>query len=415
VTAALVLHYRKVGRYGLNVLLGAVEQDPRTRDLPATAAFGLRAAVEAAQAALAAGRRPVVGWSFMTAGLAEVTAELAEFRAAVAAPEVLHVAGGPHPSADPAGTLAAGFDLAARGEGERTLPDLLAAVDAGGDPRRVAGLAWLDGGEVRSSGRPAPVDLDAVPPWAVRGGRLGPIELTRGCIWGCRFCHTPFLFKARWRHRSLPAVREAVRHLARRAAQDVRFVTPSALSYGSPDERADLDAVEALLATTREAIGPGGRVFFGSFPSELRPEHVSPRAMALLRRFCDNRAVIIGGQSGSDRMLERMGRGHDAACVERAARLAVEAGLAPSVDLIFGFPDEEEADREATRALAARLAAAGARVHAHAFMPLPGTPWAGAPKANIDPASRILLDRLASQGGAHGAWKRQERLVGTQE
>lgn len=411
---ALVLHYRKTSRYGLNALLGAVERDDRTSALPATVAFGLAAAVAAARAACAAGRRPVVAWSFLTASLAEVTGELAAFRAALPDARVLHVAGGPHPSADPAGTLAAGFDLAARGEGERTLPELLVAVGAGEDPRRVPGLAWLEGDQLRHSGRAAPVDLDAAPPWASRAGRLGPIELTRGCVWACRFCHTPFLFKARWRHRSLAAVRAAVEELAARRAWDVRFLTPSALSYGAEGDAPELDAVEALLETTRRAIGPRGRIFLGTFPSELRPEHVSARAMALLSRHCHNRAVIIGGQSGSDRLLAAMGRGHDAAAVERAARLALEAGLRPSVDLIFGFPGEEERDRAATRALALRLADLGARVHAHAFMPLPGTPWADAAPAPLDDQSRLLLERLASRGVAHGAWKRQEALAGTQ-
>jgi len=172
--------------------------------------------------------------------------------------------------------------------------------------------------------------------------------------------------------------------------------------------------VEALLATTREAIGPAGRIFFGTFPSELRPEHVSARALQLIRRHCHNQAVILGGQSGSDRLLEAMGRGHDAAAVERAARLSLEAGLLPSVDLIFGFPGEEEADRIATRALMVRLAALGARIHAHAFMPLPGTPWAGATPSPLDAESRLLLDRLASKGQAHGRWKRQQAIAGTQ-
>jgi B12-binding domain/radical SAM domain protein len=408
---ALVLHYRKVGRYGLNVVLGAVERDPRTAALPATCAFGLEPAIAATRAALDAGCRPVVGWSFMTASAGEVGAELAAFRAALPDPRVLHLAGGPHPSADPEGTLALGFDLAARGEGEGTLPSLLAALDAGQDPRGVVGLAWREGGGLRTSGRAAPVDLDAAPPFAVRARRLGPIELTRGCVWGCAFCQTPFLFKARWRHRSLPAVRAAVEQLAAFDARDVRFLTPSALSYGSPDERPDLDAVEALLVTTREAIGPQGRIFLGSFPSELRPEHVSPRALALIRRHCANRGIILGGQSGSDRLLAAMRRGHDAGAVERAARLTLEAGLEPSIDLIFGFPDETEADRKATRALAQRLAGLGARVHAHAFMPLPGTPWAEARPGIIDDSTRLLLDRLAASGRAYGPWRRQKTFA----
>jgi B12-binding domain/radical SAM domain protein len=411
----LVVHLRPTSRHGLVVLVGAVEADPRTRHLPVDLAFSLEEAMAAARAALAAGRQPLVAWSFTTASLGEVAAELATFRQGVPDRRVLHVAGGAHPSADPGGTLRAGFDLAARGEGEQTLPALLAALERGGDPRRVAGLAWLDGRRLESSGRPDPVDLDLVPPWATRAGRLGPLEITRGCAWACRFCQTPFLFKARWRHRSLPVIRDGVAFMAARGARDLRFLTPSAFSYGAAGEEANVEAVEALLAASAEALGPGGRIFFGTFPSELRPEHVTAPALAVVRRYAFNRSLILGGQSGSDRMLAAMGRGHDAAAVERAARLALEAGFLPSVDLIFGLPGEVEEDREATRALAARLAGAGARVHAHAFLPLPGTPWAGAAPARIDAASRRLLDRLASAGRAHGSWKRQETLVDTQE
>jgi radical SAM superfamily enzyme YgiQ (UPF0313 family) len=143
-------------------------------------------------------------------------------------------------------------------------------------------------------------------------------------------------------------------------------------------------------------------VILGAFPSELRPEHVTPRALEVLRRYCDNRQVIVGGQSGSDRMLAAMGRGHDAEAVTRAAAIALEAGFRPSVDFIFGLPGEDEADREATRRQMAVLARLGARVHAHAFDPLPGTPWSRAPRGAIDPATAALLARLHGSGRAHG-------------
>jgi B12-binding domain/radical SAM domain protein len=405
----LVLHYRRTARHALNVLLGAVEAHPATAEIPAVVATSPEAVVGAAAAELAVGRRPVVAWSFYTASFDEVVAELARVRAALPDGRVLHVAGGPHASADPAGTLGAGFDLVAVGEGEETLPALLARLSVGDDPRAGPGLAWLDGGGVRTSGRAAPVDLDALPPFAPRAGRIGPLEVTRGCAWACRFCQTPFLFRARFRHRSLEAIRRWARHLAALATRDLRVLTPSALSWGSPDDGCDLAAIEALLATLREAIGPDRRLFVGSFPSELRPEHVSPEALALLRRHCDNRTLVIGGQSGSDRLLLSMRRGHDAESVTRAARLALEAGFTPSVDFIFGLPGETEDDRLATRGQMTRLAAAGARVHAHAFMPLPGTPWGGAAPGLIDGTTRALLDRLAASGAAHGQWRRQEQ------
>jgi B12-binding domain/radical SAM domain protein len=401
VSATLVLHDRPTSRFAMNALLGAVEADPRTRDLPVAVARSPDAVAAAAREALRAGRRPVVGWSFFTASLAEVAAELARVRAAVPGARVLHLAGGAHASAAPGETLGAGFDLVAVGEGEETLPGVLDAVHGGADPRRVPGVAWLEAGALRTSGRARPVDLDRFPPCAPRAGRFGPVEITRGCIWACRFCQTPFQFKARFRHRALAEIVRWVRAGAG-AGKDVRFVTPSALSWGSQDAGSDLPALEALLAAVREAAGPRRKVILGAFPSELRPEHVSGRAFALLSRYCDNRQVIVGGQSGSDRMLAAMGRGHDAQTVTRAAAIALEAGFRPSVDFIFGLPGEEEEDREATRRQMALLARMGARVHAHAFDPLPGTPWARAPRGTIDGATAALLERLRGSGRAYG-------------
>ncbi|WP_233513401.1 hypothetical protein [Micromonospora craterilacus] len=63
--------------------------------------------------------------------------------------------------------------------------------------------------------------------------------------------------------------------------RDVRFITPTALSYGSQTEEPNLDAVEELLASCKGGIEPNGRVLLGSFPSEIRPEHVSQQALKL--------------------------------------------------------------------------------------------------------------------------------------
>jgi B12-binding domain/radical SAM domain protein len=410
----LVLHYRKIARHALTVLWGAVEATPATAALPCTPASGVEALAGAIRAALAAGRTPVVAWSFYTASFAEVAAELAQVRRATG-PGALHVAGGPHASAAPEEVLRAGFDLAAVGEGEETLPALLAragagAAGAGAGWSEVPGLAWLEDGALRRSARAGPVELDAFPPCAPRARRIGPIEITRGCPWACRFCQTPFLFRARFRHRSLPEVRRWIRFHREVAARDLRFLSPSALSWGSPGEGCDLDAVEALLAAAREEAGPDRRLFFGSFPSELRPEHVSPRALALIRRWCDNDTLILGAQSGSARMLEAMGRGHGVEEVLRAVALSVEAGFRTSVDVMVGLPGEEEADRAATRALLLRVAEQGARVHLHAFMPLPGSPWANERPGALDPETRALVERLEASGAAHGPWRRQRAL-----
>ncbi len=355
----------------------------------------------------------VVGWSLTSPGRHAAAAALREARGTAGSGDrVLHLAGGPHPTADPEGTLGLGFDLAGIGEGEETLVGLLRRVASGEDPRG-PGLAWMEGGRLRRGAPAPPVDLDACPPFPDRLPRLGPIEITRGCVHACRFCQTTHLHGGRVRHRSAGRIAEAARQVALRGGRDVRFVTPSALAWGSDDGRPRLEAIEELLSRVREAAGAGARIWFGTFPSEVRPEHVTPEAVRLLRRHVANDHLAIGAQSGSDAVLEACHRGHRAEDVRRAVRLTLEAGFRAKVDLIFGLPGETPDDAAESRAMAVELAEAGAEIHAHVFLPLPGTPWAGAAPGRIDGATRELLARLAGRGRLSGAWRRQERMAAT--
>lgn len=409
--ATLVLADRRTARPALVALAGAVEGSEASSRVELVLARGPAAVADAARRARAAGQTVAVAWSFLSADVAEVAGELSRVRAE--GPEdVLHLAGGVHATAEAEATLALGFDLVARGEGEETLPAVLARLLRGEDPRAVPGLAWREGGAVGTSGRARPVRLDDHPASSRRLRKALALEVTRGCVWACRFCQTPFLQRARFRHRSVAAAREWARHAVELGHRDLRFLTPSALSYGAEGPEVRLEAVEALLAGVREEAGPSRRIFFGSFPSEIRPEHVSAGALAVLRRHTDNRELLLGAQSGSERLLAALERGHGVAEVERAVRLCREAGFGVAVDFIVGLPGEQEEDVEATRRLMTRLAEEGARIHAHAFLPLPGTPWRDAPPGRIDGATRGLLQRLESRGRAYGQWRRQERLAG---
>jgi radical SAM superfamily enzyme YgiQ (UPF0313 family) len=142
----------------------------------------------------------------------------------------------------------------------------------------------------------------------------------------------------------------------------------------------------------------------------LRPEHVSAEALALLRRYVDNTNVIIGAQSGHDDVLAGAKRGHTVADVERAVALCTEAGFTANVDFLFGLPGEGPDEAAASLALAERLTARGARIHAHTFVPLPGTPWRDRPAGTLDASIERALDRLAARGALYGQWRRQQTL-----
>ncbi|GIF00661.1 hypothetical protein Ari01nite_81250 [Paractinoplanes rishiriensis] len=115
----------------------------------------------------------------------------------------------------------------------------------------------------------------------------------------------------------------------------------------------------------------------------------------------------MGAQSGSDRVLDAAKRGHGAEEVKRAARLGIEQGFRINVDMIFGMPGEDRGDVDASLGLARELADLGARIHAHTFMPLPGTPWRDAPPGDVDPETIREVDRLSLRGALYGHWQKQ--------
>jgi B12-binding domain/radical SAM domain protein len=399
----LVLRYRKAVTYGFHVLLGALEthETPTKYDVR----FGdtVEATIAAIQSGLARAPRVLVLWSFYSPDAAALAEELAVIK--VAAPGAIHIAGGVHATAEPVQTLDAGWDVAAIGEGETTL---LRLVDAGGDPTGVPGVAYRDAeGRIEKTGRTQRRPLDTFRGFSLRWHRFNALEITRGCSFSCRFCQTPFMFSAKFRHRSVANVRWHVDEMRGRDLRDVRFITPTALSYGSQDEQPNLAAVEELLASCKEGVGPQGRVFFGSFPSEIRPEHISRDALRLVKKYCANTNIIVGAQSGSDRILDAAKRGHGVEEIRRAVRIGVAEGFQINVDMIFGMPGEDPTDLAASLGLARELADLGARIHAHTFMPLPGTPWRDAPPGDVDPDTIRQVDQLSRRGALYGHWQRQ--------
>ncbi len=365
----------------------------------------LAEAIEAAR-----GEGPVVvAWSFYSTDFLRAREAMAWIRAHARSEGVLHVAGGVHATAEPEQTLRAGFDLVVLGEGEATFVELFVALAEGRDPCGLPGTAHLIGDRLVSRGPGPRRPLDDFPSFNMRFRHWNGLEITRGCVYACSFCQTPFMFKARFRHRSLDNVRMHVEHLAEHGSRFLRFITPTSLSYGATGRQVELSAVEQLLATCREIMGPGPKIYFGTFPSEIRPEHVTAEALAMLRRYVDNDSILIGGQSGSATVLRASRRGHGVEEIEQAVRLAVEAGFVPHVDFLFGLPGETLEDRQASLALARRLVEQGARIHNHGFMPLPGTPLRDAQPEAIEPQIERGLSALEGRRSLYGKWRGQQQ------
>jgi B12-binding domain/radical SAM domain protein len=357
----------------------------------------------------------VVGFSFHTPNILTIGETIRGLKQLInkkRTKNVFVVAGGPHPSGDPIGTLEMGTDVVVVGEGEISFPALLECYFSGDSFNEVKGISYIgEDGKYHYTGRPIPIDLSNYAAFAPKHKRFSPIEISRGCPWGCKFCQTPFLMGGKMRHRSIESIVHYAKIAKKHGIRDLRFITPVSLAYGSHDGKSvNLPVLEEMLASVNEIFGKE-HVFLGSFPSEVRPENITPKALRLIKKYCANDNIIIGAQSGSETMLSEIHRGHGVSEITTATRLIIEQGFIANIDFIFGMPGENEKDIQETIKLMKELTSLGARVHSHTFMPLVGTPFSKGKPGKVDERTRDYLEKLRGKGLEYGDWKKQEVIA----
>jgi B12-binding domain/radical SAM domain protein len=309
----------------------------------------------------------------------------------------IFIAGGPHPSARPEETLRF-FDYVVIGEGEETLPELIKTLQNRGDVSSVRGIAFKDKDNkdrIVFTEKREPVLLDSYPPFGSNGIR-STIEITRGCPFSCAYCQTPQLFGNIMRHRSIDEIVRSSKYL-----KDVRFTSPNAFAYGSDGTGPRIEKIEALLKNL-----PRKSIFFGTFPSEVRPEFINDRILELVSEYCANTTLSMGGQSGSQRVLDMIHRGHTVDDIIAGVEKCLQHGFTPVVDFIFGLPGETEEDQLETLRLIQWLTGKGGKVHSHYFMKLPGTGFENSDPAPLSVQIEKTMGKLALLGKTTGVWSK---------
>ncbi|RLF25874.1 MAG: TIGR04013 family B12-binding domain/radical SAM domain-containing protein [Thermoprotei archaeon] len=404
----LIFKYDPTVRNSIAYLLGSIEVNERLRELDITLSRDPKGDIVHEDDVI-----NIVAYSLTTINLLRW---LDEIKALVKLKKrwrnIVLIAGGPHPSGDPQGVLfRMGFDYVFIGEAERSLSEFLICLAEGKDPYNIEGIAYVEDGKVVIN-PPAKVEnLDSYPPCSDRFHLYPPIEITRGCPWGCKYCQTPRIFGFTVRHRSIDYIVKYAIHYERCGMTHIRFISPNGFSYGSKDGRtpAPHKIRELLLRVKRNTRNL--RVYLGTFPSEVRPDFVTRETLEAVHGLIANRRIAIGAQSGSERVLSEIGRGHTVEDIFRAVELVRDYGYIPYVDFLFGLPCETPQDEEMTAQVMLRLARMGAIIRGHTFMPLPGTPYANARPGRISPTIRRALMELKRMGRLEGEWEAQERLA----
>jgi tRNA-2-methylthio-N6-dimethylallyladenosine synthase len=169
------------------------------------------------------------------------------------------------------------------------------------------------------------------------------VSIMRGCDNFCTFCVVPYV---RGRECSRPAdeIIGEVAEFLKAGGKEVTLVGQNVNSYGR--RLAEQITFPELLRRVAGLTGLARLRFATSHPRDLSDDLI--RAFGELNPLCEHLHLPV--QSGSDKILQAMGRGYTRrdylARVERLRK--AHPGLALSTDLIVGFPGEEEGDFEET-------------------------------------------------------------------
>jgi radical SAM superfamily enzyme YgiQ (UPF0313 family) len=251
------------------------------------------------------------------------------------------VVGGPHPTIMPEATLAnPHVDFVVRSEGEETLPELIDVLEAGGDPGTVKGIGFRrDGQTVLTELRPFIQDLDRLP-IADRGlldtfprylsGRAMNVSGIRGCPYRCTFCQPTLhnLFGKKIRARSPEHMVSELLYLkARYGVRDFFFVDDMFTV-----RKSWLEGFGKAL----EASGLRGKI---RFSVNSRVDHIDEETIRLLKSF-NTYYILLGLESGSQKMLDVCHKGTTLEQARNAIRLARKHGIRTHAYMLLGLPGE---------------------------------------------------------------------------
>ncbi|MFZ5763490.1 MAG: radical SAM protein [Thermodesulfobacteriota bacterium] len=307
-------------------------------------------------------------------------------------PAIVAVVGGPHPSIRPQEVLAdSNVDFVVRGEGERTMPELVRAIAEKWTPnqlRHVQGIGFRQGEDiVLTEPRPLIQDLDTLPfparhlvPMeeyfaAMRAGvgaramytsgdKWVSLITSRGCPYSCNFCSIHLVMGRRFRPRSPDNVLEEIRRI--RTDYDVRH-------FNFEDDNLTLHnkrAKELFGLLTKECQG-----ITWSTPNGIRADSLDEELVEKMRESGCQR-VFVAPESGDQEVVNNIiGKKQDLGKVLTAVQLLHQHGITVDGSFVLGSIGETKWNVLKTIRYAKKLKKAGMNLGGfHMATPYYGTP-----------------------------------------
>ncbi|MDQ7728580.1 tRNA (N6-isopentenyl adenosine(37)-C2)-methylthiotransferase MiaB [Halomonas sp. SpR8] len=227
-------------------------------------------------------------------------------------------------------------------------------------------------------------------------GATAFVSIMEGCSKYCTFCVVPYT-RGEEVSRPFEAVMDEVIHLSDQGVREINLLGQNVNAYRGENQLGDEIDLAELIACVAAVDGIDRIRFTTSHPVEFTDSLVD--AFADIPELVSHLHLPV--QSGSDRILNAMKRGHTAAeYVEKMERIrANRPDISFSSDFIIGFPGETEEDFEATMNLIHQIGFD----HSFSFVysARPGTPASGLPDETPESVKKqrlaILQERIIQQ------------------
>jgi len=265
------------------------------------------------------------------------------------------------------------LDAVFRGEGEYSVPEVVAALERGSPLAEIPGLIVRDGNgtPLRTPSRPMVSDLDALPfpawdllgdirryratPGTYRQEPVGSVFSSRGCEKRCIFCFQYGPKKIRYR-RAECVVEEIQALVKGHRVREIRFL----------DDNFSGERDRAFRICEGISRLPYGLTWYASDRVDTIDEEL---CRAMRRAGCW--AILLGAESGVQKCLDALKKGITVAQIRSAVRAAKRAGLKVYTPFIFGIPGETFDDGLRTISFACEIDPY--YVNFHTITPYPGT------------------------------------------
>ena len=283
------------------------------------------------------------------------------------------IIGGPGVSNIPSSKLyESGYSIVCYGEGENTIVDLMKAFEGKQSLDEVRGISYLSNrGEVKTPPRERIENLDDLPvpardlldmekyigTWKEKMGiALTHIVSSRGCQFSCRFCDKA-VYGKKTKFHSPARLIEEMRELYGKYKAEMVFFEEDLFTLNRGRVLEFCRAMEEELPRRR----------WGAYS---RVDTVDLDMLSGMKRAgCTD--LVFGVESGSQRILDFLGKGITVDGIRRAFGWAKQVGIDAGMFLIVGVPGETREDIDLTKRLIVDLEPN--MINLSFLTPIPGT------------------------------------------